>query len=54
MIAAYDLAGSLVEAEPELAADVVFGARALLALEGGFAEHVLGRWERGASSLLPA
>jgi hypothetical protein len=54
MIAAYDLAGSLVEAEPELAADVVFGARALLALEGRFAEHLLDRWERGASSLLPA
>jgi hypothetical protein len=54
MIAAYDLAGSLVEAEPELAADVVFGARALLALEGRFAEHVLDCWERGTSSLRPA
>lgn len=53
MIAAYDLAGSLVEAEPELAADVIFGGRALMTLERRFAEHVLGCWERGASSLLP-
>ncbi len=50
-IAAYDLAGGLARAEPELAADVVFGARALLHLEDRFARAVLGAWERGESSL---
>jgi hypothetical protein len=54
MIAAYDLAGSLVDAEPELAADVIFGARTLLELERRFADHVLGCWKREASSLRPA
>jgi hypothetical protein len=54
MIATYDLAGSLVRAEPELAADMIFGARALLELERRFAEHLLGCWKRGTSSLLPA
>jgi hypothetical protein len=50
-IAAYDLAGGLVRQEPELAADVVFGARALLELEGRFARRLLAAWERGGSSL---
>jgi Iron-containing redox enzyme len=50
-IAAYDLAGGLARAEPELAADVVFGARALLALEHRFAERLIGCWEAGETSL---
>jgi hypothetical protein len=53
MIAAYDLAGSLVDTEPDLAADVMFGGRCLIALERRFAEHLRGCWERGVSSLLP-
>ena len=36
-IAAYDLAGGLARQEPELAADILFGARALLFLENRFA-----------------
>ena len=36
-IAAYDLAGGLAVQEPELACDIIFGARALLHLEGRFA-----------------
>jgi Iron-containing redox enzyme len=36
-IAAYDLAGGLARQEPELAADILFGARALLFLEDRFA-----------------
>lgn len=51
-IAAYDLAGGLARQEPELAADIVFGARALLELEDRFARHLLGAWERHESSLL--
>jgi hypothetical protein len=50
-IAAYDLAGGLARIEPELAADIVFGARALLHLEARFAGHVLDAWDRGESSL---
>jgi hypothetical protein len=53
-IAAWDLAGGLAAAEPELAADVLFGARALLALEARWAEHLLRAWESGGSSLRPA
>lgn len=50
-IAAYDLAGGLARARPELAADVVFGARAMLHLEDRFARRLLGAWEAGESSL---
>jgi len=52
-IAAYDLAGGLARAEPALAPDILFGARALLFLETLFAEHLLGCWKRGESSLRP-
>ncbi len=51
-IAAWDLANALARAEPELAPDILFGARALLTLEGRWAEHLLGCWERGETSLL--
>jgi hypothetical protein len=51
-IAAWDLAGGLAQAEPQLAADIVFGARALLALEALWAGHLLGAWHDGRSSLL--
>jgi hypothetical protein len=50
-IAAYDLAGMLARQEPELAADILFGARALLLLERRFAAHLLDRWSEGRSSL---
>jgi hypothetical protein len=53
-IAAYDLAQGLAQQEPELAAQIVFGARALLELEDRFAEHLLVSWEDGQSSLRPA
>jgi hypothetical protein len=50
-IAAYDLAGGLARAEPELAGDVVFGARALLHLEDRFARRLLACWKEGETSL---
>ncbi len=50
-IAAYDLAGGLARQQPELAWDIVFGARALLFLEDRFARHLLAAWERGETSL---
>jgi hypothetical protein len=46
-----DLAGGLVEAEPMLGGEVVFGARALSIVEGRFATRLLERWTAGESSL---
>jgi hypothetical protein len=51
-IAANDLAGSLVEDEPALAADVVFGARAQQLLDHRCSAYLIGRWTRGRSGLL--
>jgi hypothetical protein len=53
-IAARDLAGGLVEAEPELLDDVLFGAAAALAADAWVTEHVLTAWRAGRSSLEPA
>ena len=50
-LALHDLCGGLVSAEPDLADDVVFGAAACLHVEARFAEHVLGCWQQGRSSL---
>ncbi|ADB50496.1 iron-containing redox enzyme family protein [Conexibacter woesei] len=52
-IAAWDLAGGLAVAEPQLAADIVLGARALLAIEARWADHLLTAWDAGSSSLRP-
>lgn len=53
-VAAVDLCGGLVDTEPGLAEDVLFGARACLAVEGRFTGAVLGAWQAGRSSLLAA
>jgi hypothetical protein len=50
-VAAVDLAGGLAAQRPALGADIVWGARALLAVEGRWAEHVLGAWGHDGSSL---
>jgi hypothetical protein len=50
-VAAVDLAGGLVRREPALAADVLFGARALVELDRRWAAHLLGAWGAGRSSL---
>jgi hypothetical protein len=50
-IAAHDLAGGLARQEPELADDILFGARALLHLEDRFARAALASWQAGRSSL---
>ncbi len=50
-IAAYDLAEGLAREEPGLAADIVFGAKALLLLDRRFAEYLLAAWGEGRSSL---
>jgi len=50
-IAAWDLAGGLAADEPEVAADILFGARALLQLEARWASHLMNAWEGGETSL---
>ncbi|WP_433362896.1 iron-containing redox enzyme family protein [Actinoplanes sp. CA-142083] len=50
-IAAHDMCGSFATAEPELAGDVLFGARCALALDARWAAGVLAAWESGSSSL---
>jgi hypothetical protein len=48
----HDVIGDLLDREPELAGDVVFGVQATEYLEGRLAEHLLGSWHDGRSSLL--
>ncbi len=47
----HDVLGDLLEQEPDLAADIVFGIQATEFLEGRFGEQVLGHWKAGESSL---
>jgi hypothetical protein len=51
-IAVWDLADALARDEPQLAGDILFGVRALLALEARWASHLLDAWRRGESSLI--
>jgi hypothetical protein len=53
-IAGRDLAGGLVEAEPGLLADVLFGATAVMAIDGRLSTHLLASWEKGVTSLRAA
>jgi hypothetical protein len=50
-IAAVDLAGGLARQQPALAADILWGAAALVELDARLARHMLGAWSAGASSL---
>jgi len=50
-IALNEMVGGLLDDEPTLSCDVVFGARALDLLERRFAERLLGAWSLGQSSL---
>lgn len=51
MIAVHDMAAALAADEPSLAADIVFGARALVELDVAFADHLMSAWAAGHSSL---
>jgi hypothetical protein len=51
-VAAHDLAAGLARQEPALAADILFGAAALLAMEARFAEALLDAWAAGGTALL--
>jgi hypothetical protein len=48
----HEVIGGLLEHEPELASDVVFGIQATEFLESRFGDHVLNCWAAGRSSLL--
>jgi hypothetical protein len=50
-IAAWDLADGLAREEPGLAPEITFGARALLALEARWGQHLLNAWQAGRTSL---
>ena len=50
-LAADKLAKSLADQSPELAADIVFGGAAVMALEAEAAHRMLEAWRRGRSSL---
>lgn len=52
-IAGRDLAGGLVEAEPGLLEDVLFGAAAVSCIDARFAAHLMEAWDTDISSLLP-
>ncbi|MDQ4149478.1 MAG: iron-containing redox enzyme family protein [Actinomycetota bacterium] len=51
IVASHDLAGSLVEAEPHLRGDVLFGAWAYILLDAKMSAHILDSWTSGATSL---
>jgi pyrroloquinoline quinone (PQQ) biosynthesis protein C len=50
-VAAVDLAGGLARLEPALAADILWGAGALVAVEARWAARLLDAWAEGRSSL---
>ncbi len=52
VVALRNMAAGLASAEPDLAADIVFGARAMMLVEEGFAHHLIDSWTDGMSSLL--
>ena len=52
VVACRELAGGLADAEPALAADIVFGAKALMLVEERFTMALLDAWGSGRSSLL--
>jgi hypothetical protein len=50
-VAAHDLAGGLAAQDPRLSADILFGARCAMAVEGAVSDAVLDAWEQGRTSL---
>jgi hypothetical protein len=46
------MVAGLIRAEPELSADLLFGAAAVLMLEQRFASHLLDAWANSRSSLV--
>jgi len=53
VVALERMVAGLIEIEPQLGDDLLFGAAALLAVEERFARHLLAAWSAPRSSLLP-
>jgi hypothetical protein len=53
-IALHDMAGQLARQEPSLRNDIVFGARAVMAVEARQTQHLFDCWTKGLSSLRPS
>ncbi len=53
-IAGRDMAGGLVESDPQLLPDVLFGAAAALAVDSLMTARIMAAWEEGRSSLRPS
>ncbi|MEU8176912.1 iron-containing redox enzyme family protein [Microbispora hainanensis] len=53
-IAAHDLCGAFAADHPGLTGDIMYGAACALTLDRLFAEHLLGRWREGRTSLWEA
>jgi hypothetical protein len=51
MIALHDLAGGLLEQDPSLAGDILFGASAWAGIDAAFAQYMLDCWSRKEPSL---
>src|SRR3954449_8698610 len=50
-VAAVDLAGGLAKQDPKLGADILWGAKALLEIDGRWARHMMHAWGGDSSSL---
>jgi Iron-containing redox enzyme len=53
LLARNHIVAGLLGAAPQLSADLLFGAAAVLMLEQRFADHLLGAWSQHRSSLVP-
>jgi hypothetical protein len=51
MVALHDLAGGLLEQDPSLAGDILFGASAWAGVDAAFAQYLLDSWSRKEPSL---
>lgn len=54
VIAVDRMVAALIETEPRLGPDLLFGAAAVLVVEDHFAHHLLNAWSTGLSSLVPS
>jgi heme oxygenase-like protein len=51
-VAAHQLAASLAAQDPRMVADILLGARAIMAVEGNFSANLMAAWTAGRSALL--
>jgi hypothetical protein len=51
-VAANQLAASLAAQDPRMAADILLGARAIMAVEGNFSGNLMAAWSAGRTALL--